>query len=238
MATILSLIKMCKKNCYANDFLNGKLYCNRVSWYIKKGVDKHEGEILLQPSKDLVIELNKYKIPPEDLVSASIRLDRIASLSVFCMFAVHSGQFTRVIPETIGQFRRQLEVPAACVGDFGKHAVIVRDVKEFYRRVDSAVHAAGYVSARGLVKYYDPASFSITYSHELEIPFFKRNEFSHQKEFRIAMITRSMESEEVVLDLGRDIRDIAEYCRTEDIRTEVAIDDVTDTLRIIMTTQR
>ena len=192
MATVFSLIKMCKKNCYANDFLDGKLYCNRVGWYIKKGIDKYEGELLLQPSKDLVIELNKYEIPPEDLVSASIRLDRVSNLHVFCMFAVHSGQFTRVTPQTIGEFRRQLEVPAPCVGDFGKHAVIVHDVKEFYRRVDSAVEAAGYVRARGLVRYYDPATYSMTYSHELEIPFFKRDEFSYQKEFRIALVTGSV----------------------------------------------
>ena len=237
MATILLLFKMCKEKRYANDFLDGKLYCNRVSWYIRNAVDKHEGEILLQSSKDLVIELNKYTIPPEDLVSASIRLDRVGNLNVFCMFAVHSGQFTRVSPDTIGEFKNQLEVPSACIDDFGKHAVVVRDVKEFYRRVDSAIDTAGYTRARGLVRYYDPESASITYSHELEIPFCKRDEFSYQKEFRIAMVTDSVGSEEVTVDLGGHIRDIAEYCRTEDIRTDVTLDVATDTLSIIMTTR-
>lgn len=237
MATVLSLIKMCKKKRYANDFLNGQLYSNRVGWYICQGIDKHEGEWLIQPSKDVVIELNNYRIPPEDPVSASVSLDRIKNLNVFCMFAVHSGTFTRVTPETVAAFRSQLNIPTACVRDFGKHSVVVHDVKEFYRRVDAAANAAGYPRARGLVRYYDPASFEMTCSNELEIPFFKRDEFSYQKELRIAMVT-SPGCDAVVLDLGRDIRDIAEYGLTKHFATEVAIDEATDTLTISMTTRR
>ena len=236
MATVFSLIKMCRKKRYANDFLNGKLYSNTVGWYVCQGIDKHEGDWLIQPSKEIVIELNNCKIPPEDLVSTTVSLDRIRGLNVFCMFAVHSGAFASVSEETMAAYTSQLEIPAACVKDFGKHAVVVHNVKEFHRRVETAASAAGYPRARGLVRYYDPADFQMTCSHELEIPFFKRDEFSYQKEFRIAMVT-GPGCDAVVLDLGRDIRDIAEYCRTKRIHTDVSVDEVTDAVRLSMTTK-
>ena len=51
---------------------------------------------------------------------------------------------------------------------------------------------------RGLVKYYDPDTFHMEISNETEIPFYKRDEFIHQKEYRIVIYTGTVGKLKVV----------------------------------------
>lgn len=73
----------------------------------------------------------------------------------------------------------------------------------------------------GLVDYYNPDTFSGTFNDE-EAVFKKRNEYSHQKEYRFAFDTGVTGKEPLLLDIG-DISDITMQCDVADINKLIEI---------------
>lgn len=217
---IYLLIKICRKKEYADCFLSGKLYANRLRYFRDQGIDKYEGAIWLQPDKCL-FTLHGCLIPAEDFARPiQAQLQRIDNLHIFCIFAFHhSVGFETLSPENVDDFKaNQLGSMDACRKDFGAHAVVITNAQEFFNRVDAALKRMWQEkrilrSPRCLVEYYDPDTFHMEIS---KIPFYKRNEFIHQKEYRIAINTGTVGCDPLVLDIG-NIRDIAFGMDTADI---------------------
>ena len=222
MPKIISLIKMCQKEEYVNCFRRGELYANRLRYYRDSGIDEYEGAVWHQPDKHRVI-LNDRLIPPEDFAGPiEMHLDRIDNLHVFCMFAFHSGDFETLTPANAGAFmEKQIGSIDDCIEDFGGYAVAVTRTQEFLRRVHVAMKRM-YEEKRILegrahfVEYYDPDTFNMEILREIEIPFHKRNEFRHQKEYRIVVNTGTVGRDHRIIDIG-DIQDITVAMKTEDI---------------------
>ena len=72
------------------------------------------------------------------------------------MHAAHTGALDvdALSNENIEVLRQELLVPVDC-SKLGEHAVVVKDVPGFIKRVEAAVKAKGYEGRCGLVKYYN-----------------------------------------------------------------------------------
>lgn len=196
---ILYMIKFFEREEYADKFLSGELYLNRLSYFQKLEAGNADGRadrneavaVWLQPEKVSIAfkdhpELN---ISPSDLgAPVTIQFERHKDVHLYCMTAMHTGEFecegNSIIctPETADALRKQLEVDPACLG-MGQFAVVVR-AREFVERAKDAARAQRYSFSAGLVRYFDPAAFHGHFPIA-QIPFMKANEFCHQSEYRI-----------------------------------------------------
>ena len=219
---IFYLAKVFQKREYADKFIRGEMYCNRLSWFKKledqEGrSDTDEGAIVPQleglsvtlevsdPDTGKVVDrhtMQGFAAPP---VLVPEWFDHI---NVLCMFAAHSGDFQHEPSEGyLDHLTEHLKMPEKYVG-LGEHAVVITNVTEFLSRVEKAAHQARYGVIWGLVKYYDPQFGSPPTRSDIETIFCKRERYAYQREFRFAIDTGTIEGGAISLDVG-DISDIA-----------------------------
>ena len=219
MTPLFGAIKICKEKEFAESFRRGNLYCNRIAYFKETGVDDYERDIMMWPDK-FALSLDGRPLPVltrEDFLDPMrMSLDRVGNLHVFCMHGLYSDGN----PTTTEELKEQLEISERCVEDFGEHAVIVTNGKEFFRRVNEAVRKNGYRSKRGLVKYYQSVHPAL--ENHIDGAFYKRDMYSYQREYRIAISTGSVGRDPLPLDIG-DISDITAYVRTQDINKGLLI---------------
>jgi hypothetical protein len=221
MKTIWYLVKFCEKEEWADDFLKGSLYLNRLSYFKQKEAedddrfDKHEAVASwLQPSGITIKFLNhpELDIHPEDLgAPVSISFDHHNHLHVLCLYAIHTGRFDCVdglidyAEEDANELKEQLMVHENCF-KFGGHAVIVR-AADFISRVKKAVENLGHSGIMKLVDYYDPNLFNGNFLQH-EIPFKKQQKHSYQNEFRIVVNNGRVGDDPLRIEVG-DLSDIS-----------------------------
>ena len=220
--TIFFLIKIFDDEKYANDFVGGKLFANRLSYFrrLEEEQDSNRGDIhegvvsWLQPDQ-LKLEVNGRTIT--DLAGpVSVKMNRHDHLNIFCIYAAHSGEFDNLTSDNLSFFKKQLEIPEDCL-NLGKYAVVVTNFTQFIERVRSATKKNNYGLSARLVDYYDPDSFSGTFVEE-EAVFKKRIEYSHQKEYRFAFDTSITGTAPLLLEIG-DISDITMRCNVADVNS-------------------
>ena len=227
---IVFLVKVFQHDRHADDFVQGKLYSNRLSYFKRMedgGVrgDEDEGAIML-PRKGLTIELTgtnpvtgeTIELTPsgkEVLGPLEMRPEWFDHINVFCMHAIHTGDFETISEETFAAFKKQLEIPEECE-QLGNHAVVITNTSEFFRRIKASASGKRYGVCGGLVRYYDAKVGSPSTRKEIETIFTKRKEFEYQKEFRIAIDSGTMGCNPITLCIGR-IDDIAVRMNTADI---------------------
>ena len=226
---ILFLVKVFEQEEHARDFVNGTMFANRLFHFKKlegdegRG-DEYEGAIMLQ-SEDLILtlkatnqdtgEVDEITITGDDLAAPVIMaLERFDHINVFCMYAGHSGTFEWVSEANVLDLKKQLEIPEDCI-NLGEHAVVITNVKEFIRRVVASANREGYGIISRLVKYYDPNIGTPPARSEIDSIFTKRNQYAYQKEFRIAIDTRTEGSNPITLNIG-PIDDITQRLKTRD----------------------
>ena len=157
-----------------------------------------------------------------------IRLDRVSHLHIFCTFAFHSGEFDALDATDVeGFLKKRLGSIDECIHDFGEHAVLIHNGPEFQTRLRNAISLLieqdEILQARQrLVTYYDPDTFHMGGIEELDVPFHKRNIFSHQNEYRLVLDSQTAGCDPYILDIG-SIRDIAGYIRTSEIYKSVKL---------------
>ena len=219
---ILFLAKFFSKREYADEFVRGKMYVNRLSYFKKlenldgRG-DELEGAIVAQldglvitmkitePSTGAVEE---FTIPVEDLAAPPIiSPEWFDYINVYCMYAGHNGDFAEVTSSNLQEFRRHLQIPKDNEL-LGRQAVFIIDTPEFLRRVKTAADREGYRIYGRLVTYYDPEIGTPPLRSNVETIFHKRKEYEYQREFRIALYTGTVGCSAITLDIG-DISDIA-----------------------------
>ena len=228
---IIFLAKVFEQEAHARAFMRGDIFANRVRHFKKlengehRG-DKYEGAIMPQIEGSIFTlkatnpetgeVLGEITITEDDLAAPMIIAPEwFDHINVFCMYAGHNGTFQQVTTDNLPDFKKQLELPEDCT-KLGVHAVVILDVEEFLRRVTAAAHHAGYGICRGLVKYYDPIVGTPPARSDIESIFTKRDQYAYQKEFRIALDTRTSGSNPVTLNIG-SISDIALRLKTRDI---------------------
>ena len=221
---IYLLVKVFQEEQHARDFMDGKLFANRLSYFkridgsdIRKDEDEDEGAVLL-PRDGAVLDLTA-KNPVTGEVISSIRItgsDLAAPIimrpgwanhvNLFCMYAVHHSCDS----EDIAGSKKQLTVPKGVLEGFGKHAVVIENIREFFRRVVDGAKQQGYAVKGRLVTYYDAEIGTPPELSYEDAVFAKRNEFRHEQEFRIVINSGTAGNKAIPFYIG-SISDIATY---------------------------
>ena len=214
--TIISLMKIVCSEERAEQFLNGQLYCNTVR-FLRERFDEYEGTVPLTGT----LRIGDFVIPKEDLTEPPrLMPNMVSDLNVFCMFqwaSPKSGDDKILFdPESqLGSIRDLVET-------FGEHTVVVKNVTEFFRRVDKVVahqYSGVLRSCRGIVQYVDPNDGVVpptTVPELLKVALRKRQRFANEKEHRFVFLTGREPAGPFILNIG-DIRDIAFVMRTHDV---------------------
>ena len=232
---ILFLVKVFRKEEHARAFMDGKLFANRLSHF--KGIegsdirrDEDEGVVMF-PRQGTVLELtatdratgdvSSIRISESDLAGPLIMRPRWTDhINLFCMYTGHSGDFTHITDSNVHDFEKQLAIPEGVLEQFGEHAVIITNVREFFQRVKVGAEQKGYRTWGGLVRYYD-ADVGTSPRSEIETIFTKRNKHEHEREYRIAIDIGTPGCNAITLCIG-GIDDIAVRMHTADVDVELA----------------
>lgn len=222
--TIFFFVKIFDDKNYALDFMNGKMFSNRLSYFrnleesqsANRG-DKNEGLVSLFQPEQVNVEINGRLLT--DLAGPiSIKMNWHDNLNVFCIYAAHSGDFESLNTENFNEFKKQLEIPEECL-KLGKYAVIITSVSKFIERVQLATDKYDFGLQADLVEYYDPVTFHGSFN-ENEAVFKKRDEYSHQKEYRFAFDCGVTGEDPLVVEIG-DISDITMLCDASDVNVKL-----------------
>lgn len=209
-------VKLFERECYANDFRNGKLFINRLSFFKNMTnkdntgrVDSMEGANYIMPNKCCIGDTDITNLIDGPIV---IKMDFLNYLHVFCLYAGHTNDFGDFSPDNFDNAVRHLQI-SDDYNKFGPHSIVVTDGKEFIRRVTQAAKDKGYRIAKGLVQYYDPDTVQDGFGdiYSIRPVFMKRNKFSYQREYRFVIDTHEIGDKHICLDVG-DISDITMWC--------------------------
>ena len=214
---------------YADQFLQGKIYANRLSAF--KGMepdlargDEYEGGTMLDPSGVKMIlqregtgtdEGQRIVLNEHNLGSSiKMRLPDFDHLNLFCMYGIRLGDLV-IAPENTDAIKEQVSLSEKFY-DFGGHVVVINNATKFINRVVEAANRKKYGLEFDFITYYDPEVGTTLMPGTIETVFAKRKEYEWQKEFRFAFRTFTQGTDALVLDIGR-IDDIAVMWNTSDM---------------------
>ena len=110
----MGLIKMCRYKEHADNLRNGILHSNRISYFGDNGNDLLDGVMLISPNVyDFKLSCNGTNLDnlTEDMCGpAELRLNRVQNLNIFCMYAIHTGEFDSIGPENLHECKKHLEI--------------------------------------------------------------------------------------------------------------------------------
>jgi hypothetical protein len=229
MSTIIySYIKVFREEEHRDDFINGKLFMNRLSVF-KGYEDAKENNIgdrfeavsgWYQPTH-VSLEIAGIEVPSADISAPiSVQMESHNNLNIFCMYAVHSNEVKHISEETIDDFREHMKISAE-IENLGDYCAIVYNCTEFNTRTLDAIKKYRFSGSMGLVKYYDPETFSGNIEPD-QAAFHKQLNFKHQKEYRIAIDRQQPGLDHFLLNIG-NISDICITCKTSEINSMLEI---------------
>jgi hypothetical protein len=229
MSTVIySYIKVFREKKYRDDFINGNLFMNRLSFF-KNYEEKKENNICdrfeavtgwYQPSQ-VSLEIAGIEVPTTDITAPiSFQMESHNNLNIFCMYAVHSNEVKYICEENMQAFRESMKINSD-IESLGDHCVIVYNCTEFNTRVLNAIKNHRFSGGMGLVKYYDPESFSGNFAPD-QAAFHKQLKFQHQNEYRIAIDRQCPGSDAFPLNIG-NISDICIACKTSEINSMLEV---------------
>lgn len=184
MATrIYLLIKVFDKEEYADEFIRtGEMFCKTIKQFkeiegdVARG-DQYEAVSAWHQPQGVKLTIS-YKTPdgeeksmPITELAGPIIIQSLAhdSLNAYCMYSVTAPEFNESYEteeerlRAVEKVNALLKTHTAVDNDMlslGEHAVIIIDVPKFIKKVTEAAKAEGYEMWRGLVKYFDPETFS------------------------------------------------------------------------------
>ncbi|MCF7484204.1 hypothetical protein L3V31_21150 [Vibrio sp. J1-1] len=215
---------------YKEDFLDGKIFMNRLSYFRHiegdsegNRADEHEGVNSWWQPNDVTLNLNGHCF--SDLVAPiRMRLQHNDNYNVFCLFAATTDKVNLVDHIDFEEIANDFRVPSS-VGNLGDQFVLVHNPREFINRIVEAVKSQDFVEGKaGLVTYYDPDTFSGDF-RGIDAVFVKQNNFSHQSEYRFVIDTGHLGNEPLILNIG-PIRDIATPVDSWDIQVAFDAGDI------------
>ena len=168
-------------------------------------------------------ESTTWTIPPGDLATNIwLRPNAHDHLSLFCMYAV---DFSDLGETPNNDAIKNVELPEE-LWEFGEYAVVVFDVPTFIQRAERAALARNYRFHRGRVVYYDPVLGLPDVPLNESLAFFKRNQFTHQKEYRFAFNTSIAGNSAITVSIG-NISDIAIPANKDNIHQRLLMEVTT-----------
>ena len=217
------LVKFLAEEAYVRDLLAGRIYANRLSWFRRieesdnsgRG-DVHEGILgWFQPGRG-VFKWGDIDMMPHIDRPIEIRSNRLDHFNLFCTTYGWVGEdvLNSLADEYPGELSNTRVIPK-CWLSLGQHAVVIKDVHEFIRRMKEVADARGYVIGQRQVEYYDPDTHHGATSSADAI-FRKQDRYSYQHEFRFVIATQTEGDDPAILEIG-GIHDIALGVRTTEL---------------------
>jgi hypothetical protein len=189
--TIRRFVKFCDKESYADQFLKGSLYLNRLSYFKTLETacddgrpDRHEGvEIWWQPDNLMITMkapgLDEITSTKADLAApVSISFEHHANLHILCLYAMHTVSLDNI------DTRMSLAEKEAELAQL-KDALLQQEK----------------ASTQGLVEYYDDKTFNGRIPAK-EIPLWKQKRFAYQQEFRVCVRTDTKGNDPLTIEIG------------------------------------
>jgi hypothetical protein len=221
--TIWCFVKFFAEETYADQFIRGSLYLNRLSYFKKLESedddgrpDRHEAVAMWWQPDDFTMTfkppgLEEITITKADLAApVSMSFDYHGHLHVLCLHAMHTVSFDRLdaelsLAENEAELQKQLRIDERCF-KFGRFAVLVQ-ASPFLAQLKEAFIRQKIASTGKLIHYYDDATFHGQIDPK-DVPFWKQTRFSYQREFRIAVQTNTTGDDPLTIDIG----DISHIC--------------------------
>lgn len=218
----IALMKVVKCKRYAEDLLNGKLYCNSIEWF-RQNHDEFEGDYYTFPERITLKDIPGMKdrtITKEEFDGpVTFYAHNMRNNFAYCMFSWLAPMKDDIVdirlPDQVGSLTDLSK-------KFGPHTVVVND-HEFIERVDNTVRQNKISYERGPVYYADPKDLK---TDSPRSPGFNKREcFSNEKEYRFLFDKQrpncGNDNHAFCLEIG-DIRDIAVYMKTDEIFPRLA----------------
>jgi hypothetical protein len=232
---ILGVLKVFEKLEYALAFRRGQLYMNTLAHFRgyedtpgEQRGDSYEGASgVFQPSGLGPIKVGEIEIPPAELAGPLLVHRREVEMwNVFCMYSLNTGGLGEgVSRETLADVNAKLQLHEKCHG-LGEHVVAVTNFLQFRDRVSAAITKSGMGGAMALVRYYDDETFHGPFEPNL-IPFQKRKQYAHQREYRVVVHRQQRVSTPLILEIG-DISDITLLTTTKELKIEMRLPEESD----------
>jgi hypothetical protein len=208
---------------YAQDFRRGRLRMRSLQYYREyrdeagefRG-DRLEGvSRIIQPNSVTTLKVDGQDLDPSHLNGRMLMFGSgLERWLLFCMYSITTGGFYRTGNSTsLQELKAVMQLHDKCFG-LGNYVVVVHNGDAFIKQVKVAAAKVAIGGAMAFVNYYDAAEYNGEIP-EMEIPFWKRMEFAHQKEFRIALSPENF-SDPFVLDVG-DVTDITSLIPTREL---------------------
>ena len=219
------LVKLFERPEYADQFMAGGLYLNRLSFFkrienaadLVRG-DPYEGTFAWLQPRGLRISMNPPGMGPIEITDqhltrpVSISMVDHDDLHALCTYAVHSPTFdvrddgrVELTPELVAELVAHRTFDDRC-REFGQHAVVMH-AKPFLDRLASALDERRLGATGRLVEYYDDETFNGEFALQ-DAPFRKHKRFEWQREFRVCVRTDTHGDDPLRFEMG-DISDIA-----------------------------
>ena len=226
MAWNFFLVKFFEKEQYATDFIRGRLYCNRVSWFKSLEAeensgraDNSEGVVGLFSPEDTSVIIDGQNLSKDLAAPGQIQDRSLDDYHLFCLYRGHSGDLEPGgLHDNIDGLKRQLMIPTAALS-LGKYAVFISNAQEFMTRVESAVKSKRCGLIRWHMNYYDSNAGSLWFPGWKAL-FYKRDQYSYQQEYRFVFKTGTMGDDPLCLDLG-DLSDITFRMESAEINSAI-----------------
>jgi hypothetical protein len=222
--TIWYFVKFFTEEKYADQFMKGSLYLNRLSYFKKIEAasddgrpDSNEAVAMWWQPHDVIMNITvpgigEMKITSADLAAPiSMSFEPHKHLHVFCLYAIHTAGFDTIAGELqltesqADELRKQVAIDARCL-KFGSFAVVM-PATQFLTQLKTALERNGQWFRGQLVEYYDDETFHGEFASK-DIPFMKQKRFCYQKEFRICVQTATTGDDPITIDMG----DISHIC--------------------------
>ncbi len=223
--TIFFFVKFFEKKEFADDFMNGKLFLNRLSYFKSIEDQDNRGDLYEAPSswlqpENIEFSFGGIQIPKSDFDSpVCIQKNKHNDLHLFCIYAAHSGHFDHVSDTDLAAFKKQFLIDDKCF-KLGKYPIVILRVKTFIDRFIKAVRMKRFQCQGQLVEYYDPLTFHGSFRERA--PFMKQKNYDYQKEFRFCIDTGNPGDGPFVFEIG-DISDITRAVSPQDINQQLEI---------------
>ena len=233
---IFFFAKIYKNEEHADTFIKGSLFANRLCYFKQienrdgRG-DKYEGAIVPKldelcftlTSKDIQTgEVTEITIPEDDFAGPTIILPKwFDHINLFCMYSGYSGGTEKISADNLHCLKKQLEIPEDCT-KLGRYAVLIKNPREFIRRVRFGAERENYRICWRFVRYYDPEVGTPRLESSLDSIFSKSKEYEYQREFRFAIDNGSVGRNHIILDIG-EIDDITMCMDSREINRQIDI---------------
>jgi hypothetical protein len=224
-AGIRYFIKFFQQEGWADDFIKGRIYLNRLSHFKKiealydddARTDTNEAVAMwLQPDGVRMTfnfpAFGSIEITERDLAApTSISFEYHDHVHLLCLHAIYTSGLPTVGDKLlleegqIDELHKQIRIDPRCFR-FGRFSVIIK-ARPFIETITKIIRQQGRQMAHGLVHYYDDTAFYGNIPSK-RILFYKQRRFEYQREYRIAVTSKLLGTEPLIMDIG----DISRFC--------------------------